>query len=52
MPHEMVKEVMGGRDPKLLMDIHDISGVNNPKIDLSRINGPAHSDDFKGTPNP
>jgi NADH-quinone oxidoreductase subunit G len=37
---------MGGRKPKLLMDIHDVSEVNRPGIDLSAIEGPAHSIDF------
>ncbi|MES2848317.1 MAG: 2Fe-2S iron-sulfur cluster-binding protein [Bacteroidota bacterium] len=46
-PQETVEKVMGGRSPKLLMDIHDESEVNKPGIDLSRINGPAHSDDFR-----
>jgi NADH-quinone oxidoreductase subunit G len=35
-----------GRQPKFLMDIHDVSDVNKPNVDLSKINGPAHSDDF------
>ena len=46
-PHEALPEVMGGRQPRLLMDIHDISEVNKPEIDLSKIKGPAHSNDFK-----
>ena len=37
---------MGGRQPKLLMDIHSVSEVNRPDIDLSKIEGPAHSTDF------
>jgi NADH-quinone oxidoreductase subunit G len=45
-PQETMEKVMGGRSPKLLMDIHDESEVNKPGTDLSRINGPAHSDDF------
>lgn len=36
-----------GKKPKLLMDIHAVSDVNKPEIELSKINGPAHSDDFK-----
>ncbi|MBL7756777.1 MAG: Fe-S-binding domain-containing protein, partial [Chitinophagaceae bacterium] len=40
-PQETVPEVMGGRNPKLLMDIHDVSDVNDPDVDLSKINGPA-----------
>lgn len=46
-PHEALPEVMGGRNPRLLMDIHSISEVNKPEIDLSKIQGPAHSNDFK-----
>ena len=46
MPNETVQEVMGGRDPKLLMDIHHFSEVNNPAIHLSEIPGPAHGEDF------
>ena len=47
MPKETIKEVMGGRDPKLLMDIHDESEVNRPEIHLSEIQGPAHSEVFE-----
>lgn len=36
-----------GKEPKHLLDIHSISDVNRPEIDLSKIEGPAHSDDFK-----
>ena len=46
MPKDTIKEVMGGRDPKLLMNIHNVSGVNNPNIHLSEINRPAHLEDF------
>jgi len=46
-PHEALQEVMGGRQPRLLMDIHTVSQVNKPEIDLSKIKGPAHSNDFK-----
>jgi len=45
-PHETIQAVMGGRDPRLLMDIHSVSEVNRDTIELSHINGPAHSDDF------
>ena len=55
VPKETVKEVMSGRDPKLIMDIHTVSEVNDTAIDLSKLNRPSHSDDFKtsgqnGTP--
>jgi NADH-quinone oxidoreductase subunit G len=46
MPAETVSKVMGGREPKLLMDIHSVSNVNSPAIDLSELNRPATSADF------
>jgi NADH-quinone oxidoreductase subunit G len=46
-PHEALPEVMHGRAPKLLMNIHSVSEVNRPAIDLSAIDGPAHSTDFE-----
>ncbi|MHB1921056.1 MAG: NADH-quinone oxidoreductase subunit G [Chitinophagaceae bacterium] len=42
-PKEILPKVMDGRQPLLLMDIHSVSEVNNPDIDLSQINGPATS---------
>lgn len=36
-----------GKEPKFLMNIHDVSDVNKPEIELSKIAGPSHSDDFK-----
>jgi NADH-quinone oxidoreductase subunit G len=45
-PTETFSAVHGGRAPKLLMDIHSVSEVNQPSIDLSLIEGPAHSTDF------
>jgi len=47
MPKETVAEVMNGKAPKLLMDIHDVSDVNDPDIDLSSIDGPATSKTFE-----
>ena len=44
-PKETMPEVMGGRAPKLLMDIHDVSGVNT--IDISALPGPATSLNYK-----
>jgi NADH-quinone oxidoreductase subunit G len=29
------------------MDIHDVSEVNRPEIDLSQLERPAHSTDFE-----
>lgn len=46
-PNETFKKVMKGRDPKLLLDIHEVSEVNEPERDLSKIEGPATSKDFK-----
>ena len=43
-PKETFTAVHGGRKPQLLMDIHSVSEVNDPSIDLSLINGPATSD--------
>lgn len=45
VPKETVNKVLG-RNPKLLMDIHSISNVNDPSIDLSKIEGPATSKTF------
>jgi NADH-quinone oxidoreductase subunit G len=46
MPKDTLNEVLEGRNPKLLMDIHQISEVNKPGIHLSEIDGPAHGKDF------
>ncbi len=45
-PKDTFVELMG-RGPKHLLDIHNVSDVNKPDIDLSLIPGPAHADDFK-----
>jgi NADH-quinone oxidoreductase subunit G len=45
-PQEVLYDVLDGRKPKLLMDIHSVSEVNRPEIDLSKIQGPSHSTDF------
>jgi NADH-quinone oxidoreductase subunit G len=42
-PQETFTAVMDGRQPQLLMDIHSVSEVNDPAIDLSKIDGPATS---------
>ncbi len=44
-PQEVLPEVMGGRGPKLLMDIHKVSDVNS--VELSQIPGPATSKTFE-----
>jgi len=46
-PQETISEVMGGRSPKLLMDIHNVSDVNDPSVDLSVIQGPATGKTFQ-----
>ena len=46
MPTDTIKKVLSGRDPKLLMNIHNVSGVNNPNVSLSEIVRPAHTGDF------
>jgi NADH-quinone oxidoreductase subunit G len=45
-PTETFVAVNDGRTPQLLMDIHSVSEVNKPEIQLSAINGPSHSTDF------
>jgi NADH-quinone oxidoreductase subunit G len=40
-PKEVLQEVMNGQAPRLLMDIHTVSEVNQPQIELSEIPGPA-----------
>ena len=45
-PTETFEAVHGGRQPKLLMDIHSVSEVNKPEITLSKLDRPAHSTDF------
>ena len=47
MPKETITEVMGGRAPRLLMNIHDESEVNKQGVHLSEINGPADSSVFE-----
>ncbi len=44
IPKETIATVMGGRDPKLLMDIHSISDVNS--VDISELPGPITSENF------
>jgi NADH-quinone oxidoreductase subunit G len=48
-PHEFLPELMG-RKPKLMLDIHDISGVNPAEVDLAALPGPATSKTFSGDP--
>ena len=45
-PNETIVNVMDGLKPRLLMDIHNVSEVNQPQIELSKIQGPANSEVF------
>ena len=45
-PTETFAAVNDGRTPHLLMDIHSVSEVNKPEVQLSLIDGPAHSQVF------
>ena len=46
-PPEFLPKLMGGRNPRLLMPIHNVSDVNRPEIELSKIEGPPTSDVFE-----
>ena len=46
-PKEIFQAVHDGRNPKLLFDIHTVSGVNKPEVYLSEIDGPATSEVFE-----
>jgi NADH-quinone oxidoreductase subunit G len=39
-----------GKEPVYTLDIHRVSEVDKPNIQLSQIMGPAHSDDFNAKP--
>jgi NADH-quinone oxidoreductase subunit G len=45
-PKEVLPDVLDGRQPRLLMNIHDVSEVNKPEVTLSAIPGPSHGEDF------
>jgi NADH-quinone oxidoreductase subunit G len=47
-PNEVLPELMDGRKPKLMMDIHSVSKVNT--VELSEIQGPASSKTFNEDP--
>ncbi len=46
-PPEVFEKLMD-RSPKLLLDIHNVSEVNKPEVDLSKINAPATGNVFNG----
>ncbi|MGB8190544.1 MAG: Fe-S-binding domain-containing protein, partial [Chitinophagaceae bacterium] len=45
-PDETLVRVMDGQKPRLLMDIHNVSEVNQPQIELSELQGPATGEVF------
>lgn len=47
VPQPKIIDKVIGKEPKLLLDIHDVSDVNKPNVHLSEIPGPAHSNDFE-----
>jgi len=49
-PREPLPEVIG-KKPKLLLDIHSVSGINPPEVDLAELPGPATNETFNGHPN-
>jgi NADH-quinone oxidoreductase subunit G len=46
-PQEFMEELMKGAHQRFMLDIHNVSEVNEPEMRLDLIDGPAHSDDFK-----
>ena len=46
-PDETIQKVLHGLKPKLMMDIHSVSEVNQQNIDLSLLEGPATSKTFE-----
>ncbi len=48
---EPLDKVLAGRQPKLLMKIHDESEVNPPEVHLDELFGPATGETFNGQPN-
>jgi NADH-quinone oxidoreductase subunit G len=51
-PEETFGKLMDSRKPRIFMDIHDVSEINKPTINLSLIEGPATSDDFEKDKSP
>ncbi|MEO6188824.1 MAG: 2Fe-2S iron-sulfur cluster-binding protein [Ginsengibacter sp.] len=46
-PSNTLVKVLNGRQPHLLLDIHDVSSVNKPEVELSKLPGPATSVTFE-----
>ena len=49
-PKEFLPEVMDGRDPRILMDIHQVSEVNQNEVHLSTLPRPPHNEDYPDKP--
>src|SRR5215831_331070 len=49
-PHEFLPDLFGGHKPKLMLDIHDVSDINPPEVDLAALPGPATNKTFNGDP--
>lgn len=47
-PREIFEDIMDGRKPRIFLDIHNVSEVNKPNVDLSLIQGPPISDTYDG----
>lgn len=45
-PEETIQKVLDGKQPRLLMDIHQVSEVNKPGIHLGDLSRPANGTDF------
>jgi NADH-quinone oxidoreductase subunit G len=50
MPHDPLDQLLNGRRPLLLMDIHEESKVNQPEVHLDELPGPATFNTFNGEP--
>ena len=49
-PPDPLDKVLNGRQPTLMLDIHDASEVNQPEVHLNEIPGPAVGATFNGDP--
>ncbi len=50
MPNDPLDKLLHGREPMLLMNIHDASKVNQPQVHLDELFGPATGKTFNGDP--
>ena len=49
-PPDPLNKVLAGRKPHLLLDIHEVSEVNQPHVHLNELFGPATGKTFNGDP--